>query len=349
MAYEAPRISAARAKVALVVLLLLLLAAQYAGVTLAHYYGYRISGVASSYWQWTNYLANPSDVLFVGDSRAREDVNAVAVRDAISSDLGLHVSVGKLGFDSAEPRDLLGMIYRVTHLANRPKLILYGLSEYQFSGYTTDPTYDFWSMMLPFDPGFIQLTDEIDVGNQQRLLTGFASPLNANLTVLEAGAPCTVHDLKHFLAQHSPLKFSGSLEPLGYCDTPPGFAQLTMTAQSRDAEYVQYRQIFADHFSFSETQASYVRRAVSMARGAGIQIVFFVPPEYHFEDLYPAAYADFQLRTTQLADEMGVRRYDFHTAFGGSAELWSDPAHLNRAGSAAFAPVLAALVESELK
>lgn len=344
-----PRISPGRATAALLVLLVLLIAGQFAGVSLAHSYAYRISGVASTYWQWSNYLANPADVLFVGDSRAREDVDTAAIQSAVWADLGKRLSVGKLGFDSAEPRDLLGMMYRVTNLARRPKVVLYAFSEYQFSGYTSDPTYDFWSMVAPFDPGFIHLTFDIDVGNQQRLLTGFVSPLNANLTVLETGAPCTVHDLKRFLAEHSPLKLSGALDALGYCDTPPGFAQLTMTPQSRDVVYAQYRQIFADNYSFSETQASYVKQAVAMARAAGIQVAFFVPPEYHFEDLNPAAYMDFQSRTTQLASEMGVKRYDFHTEFGNSPELWSDPAHLNRAGTAAFVPQLAAMVESELR
>jgi hypothetical protein len=203
-------------------------------------------------------------------------------------------------------------------------------------------------MELPLDAGYYQLTYEIDTGNQQRLLTGYVIPLDANVKVLETGVPCTEHDLKRLLAQNTPIKLNGALEPIGYCDTTPGFSQITMTPQSRDAVFEQYRTIFANNFSFSATEASYVTRAATMARSAGSKLAFFVSPEYHIEDLNPSAYAEFEDGTKELTSELGTQWYDFHAEFRDSPELFSDPAHLNALGAAAYLPQVVSLIEAQL-
>jgi len=338
-----------RAKLALILLVVMLVAVQYGGVSLGHYYGYRLSGIADSYWQWNHYMSDPPDVLFVGDSRVREDVDLNAVEGIVAGELGRSVRVGKIGFDSAQPRNLLALVYRVTHFAKRPRLVLFGMSEYQYSNaYNFDPTYDFWNMSLPPDLGFYQLAFEIDTGNQGRLLTGYIDPLGANQKVLETGIPCTVHDLKRLIATNTPIKPADALAPLSNCDTPYSFANLTMTAAARDRIYAQYRQIFATNYSYSQTQDSYVRRAAAMARAAGVALAFFVPPEYHLEDLNPAAYSEFHDRTASLAAALGARRYDFHSEFGDSMALWADPAHLNGKGAFQLAPQLASMIQQEL-
>ena len=186
MAAPVLRMAPGRAKVALVVLVVMLVAAQFAGVAVSHYYGYRLSGIADSYWQWNHYMANPPDVLFLGDSRVREDVDLSAVEGLLATQLGRPVRLGKIGFDSAQPRNLLAVMYRLTHLAVRPKLVIFGMSEYQYgSTYNFDPTYDFWNLELPPDRGFYQLVYQIDTGNQGRLVMGYVNPLNANQKVLE--------------------------------------------------------------------------------------------------------------------------------------------------------------------
>ncbi|GAC1510839.1 MAG: hypothetical protein NVS1B3_13700 [Candidatus Dormibacteraceae bacterium] len=341
--------TANQAKVALILLVMMLFATQFGGVTLAHYYGFRLSGVADSYWQWNEYSRNPPEVLFIGDSRVREDVDVSAVHAIVSAQLGRDVRVGKIGFDSAQPRSLLAVMYRVTHQSPRPKWIFYGMSEYQYgSAYNFDPTYDFWNMSLPLDWGFLQLTYQIDTGNQERLVKGYLSPLEANQKVLETGAPCTVHDLKNVIARYTRIKLAGALAPLYPCTTSPGFAGLTMSADSRERGFAQYREIFANNFTYSEMQASYVRQAVAMARSTNVSMSFFVPPQYLLDDLNAGAYAEFENRTSLLAQELHLNRFDFHVEQRDSESLWADPAHLNRSGSLEFAPRVAKMVLSEL-
>lgn len=341
--------AARNATLSLGLLVVMLVAAQFGGVALAHNYGTRFSGHDDSFWQWNNYLNNPADVLFIGDSRVREDLNVSEVQAMVSAHEGREVRIGKIGFDSAQPRNLLALVYRVTHQAIRPKFIFYGMSEYQYaSAYSFDPTYDFWNMELPFDWGFIRLTYQIDSGNQNRLLMGYINPLYANQKVLETGAPCTIYDIKNVLARYTPIKLAGAFQPLDPCTTSFDFADLTMDPAGQERVFTQYKQIFATNFAYSETQASYARQAVAMARSAGISVAFFVPPEYRLDELNVGAYAEFESRTSRLAEELRVNRYDFHSELRDSTLLWADPAHLNRAGSAAFAPELAQMTWSEL-
>ena len=334
---------------ALVVLVVMLVAVELGGVAIAHSYGYRLSGAADSYWEWNHYMQNPPEVLFIGDSRVREDVNLSAVQALVNAQLGRQIRIGKIGFDSAQPRNLLALMYRVTHQAIRPKLIFYGMSEYQYgSAYNFDPSYDFWNMELPLDWGYFQLTYEIDAGRQDRLVKGYLNPLNATQKILETGAPCTIYDIKNVIARLTPIKPAGALEPLYPCTTPYSFADLTMSPASRDGVFKQYEEIFATNFSYSESEASYARRAVGMARSVGVPVAFFVPPEYKLDELNPTAYAEFESHTTSLAQELGGNRYDFHAELRDNAALWADPAHLNGAGTQEFAPRVASMIQAEL-
>jgi hypothetical protein len=337
------------ATVALVLLAVMLVGVELGSVAIAHSYGHRLSGDADSFWEWNNYMQSPPDVLFVGDSRVREDVNLSSVQDLLDKQPGPKIRIGKIGFDSAQPRNLVALMYRVTHQAVRPKLIFYGMSEYQYgSAYNFDPSYDFWNMELPLDWGYFQLTYEVDTGRQDRLVRGYLNPLAANQKILETGAPCTIYDIKNVIASHTPIRLAGALEPLYPCTTPYSFADLTMSPESRDRVFAQYREIFATNFSYSEDQASYARRAVGMARSAGIQVAFFVPPQYRIDELNPSAYAEFESQTTSLAREMNIDRYDFHADLRYSQVLWADPAHLNGVGTVEFAPQVTAMIVAEL-
>jgi hypothetical protein len=327
-------------RLTLLSMLLCLVLSQLVTVGLAHSYLDRLEGGGDSYSQWSRYLARTPDVLFVGDSRMREDIDVQAVAQLLSDRLGRNVTVGHLGYDSAQPRAIAAILYRVAHRSPRPKLIVYGMSEYQYgTAVGWDPTFDFWNMEWPPDPGYYKLTLEID-NNRNALAIGYVVPAVANANLIGTGIKCTMHDATSLAARVTNLPIEGS-EPLGYCDAPVLMRDSHMDPSVLESIHTQYRQIWSAKFKFSNEEAGFVQSGFKMAASAGIPLIFIVPPVYDLETLNPTAYAEFESRTSMIARSLNAPRIDLHDQVRDNYRGWADPAHLNGEGALELAPIIA--------
>lgn len=328
------------ARLTLISMLLSVVLSQLAAVGLAHSYLRRLEGGGDSYTQWSAYLTHTPDVLFVGDSRMREDIDAPAVAQLLSDHLGRRVTVGRLGYDSAQPRALTAILYRVARHSPKPKLIVYGMSEYQYgTAVGWDPTFDFWNMEWPPDLGYYKLTFDIDF-NRKALAIGYILPAVANANLIGTGVKCTRHDIARLAVGviHAPIEGSPLL---GYCDAPVLMRDSHMDREIQESIHDQYRQIWANKFKFSTEEAGFVQRGFKIAASAKIPVIFLVPPIYDLETLNPSAYAEFDSRTSMIARSLNAPRIDLHAQVRDNSSAWADPAHLNGEGARELAPIVA--------
>src|SRR6266849_6379900 len=76
----------------------------------------RWGSAGNAYNQWSAYRAHPApEVLFVGDSRVRLDIDV----GALSRTMG--ITVGSIGIDAAKPHLLEALIARIADAPSRPR------------------------------------------------------------------------------------------------------------------------------------------------------------------------------------------------------------------------------------
>jgi hypothetical protein len=316
-----PAAAAKYARITIGVMILIAVAVQPISTPVAHSLIQQQQHETATFIEWAHYLdeANAPDVLFTGDSRAREDIDVRLVSELASASSGRRLSIGTLGINAERPLFLEALTYRLLSRPSRPKLIVYQFSEYAFTThYVFDPTGDFQQIANPFDPGYMALALKLDP-NRGRLLRGWVLPVFANLPAIVAGLRCTVQPQ----------------------DDSYGCGVVPTAPEPR-------RQYFARRFSevlrdyeFSTEQATAVRESVRMARAKGVGVAFTVLPAQDLQAQYPQAYQRFLDGTRQLAQSLGIPLWDFHDQLQGQPGMYSDPNHLNPAGARTLAPLLA--------
>jgi hypothetical protein len=277
--------------------------------------------------QWNRYASVPApDVLIVGDSRARVDVQGSVVSALLSSVAGRSLTVGNLGVNAEQPAFLDALIYRILHRTSRPSMLILNLSEYQFNvHYTYDSTEDLWQISDPFDLGFMSRALQ-DATHPGRLVRGWMLPVFADYPVIVRAIRC------------------GSAP---FAD-PETCNQLPKTAAEQAAYYTQrFHEVMAD-YQFSEAQTSHVLGAASMAKEYGVHFGLAILPVLGIPKTEAVGYSRFESGAQDLAKRMSVPLLDFHDLFQDQPGYWSDPNHLNAKGAGELAPYLATALADAL-
>src|SRR5713226_9251201 len=93
-----------RAWRSLVVLVVILATAQPLSIVVAIHYLETWGSHGNPHNQWRRYLANPpADILYIGDSRVREDIDGAAIAQSLAGSAGGAVRVSSIGIDAAKP------------------------------------------------------------------------------------------------------------------------------------------------------------------------------------------------------------------------------------------------------
>lgn len=296
-----------------------LIAAQPLSMLLGTSYLQRWGSPGNAYNQWTAYLSRPApDVLVIGDSRVRLDVDASALSRAIGA------RVSTIGIDAVKPVFLEGLIERVVASPAGPREVVIALSEYQLNAtWGADAasggpqTNYFWQVSGPIDPSYL-VTAIRDDEERGRLVAGWAVPLFANYAVIVGGVRCDLAALR---------RRTDCVDDYADRDRIMDAATLARWGPiTRDG--------YLGRFSPATDQANAILRTAARLRDRGIAVRFLVLPVYRVEALAPDAYKAFVAVARDLALRAGTNLIDLHSRYDDRADLFFDPNHLTRAGSA---------------
>jgi hypothetical protein len=316
----------AEARGTLLVLLAIVIVLQPVAIALGRQALAAVGAGADTYGLWSNYQALPAapDVLFIGDSRVRADIDTARVAELLSKPEN---AVFKLGISNGQPSFLSALIERVLERTTRPRTIIYGLSEFQFNDrWIWDATADYWAVSEPVSPGHVQrsLVRATDPG---RLVRGWVVPALANDRVLWLGANCWWERLRTPDA----------------CTEPSRLATHVMTDADQAAILANYRRDLSD-YRHSSIQEKYLVELISAAQAKGVSVALMIPPVWGIDELFPGLYDRYLARMSMIAERHGVVLLDLHTAIRNEPTSWADPSHLNVVGARALAPMLLPLV-----
>jgi hypothetical protein len=285
-----------------------------------------IESGADTWTLWAHYDSSPApDVLFVGDSRVRQAVDAGAISRELSGQAGHTITVSRVGLSNADPALLDTLLYRVMSRASRPKTIVIALSEFGFNAsYQPDRTADYWQLSFPPDPGFMRVALAHD-WNRSRLVAGWAVPLIAHAPILAEGVQCLV-------------------QPSPKCTIAAHLFDDRMTQATHDLIITYYIDLYLRDFKWSETELHDVVLAADRVRAGGARLAFVVMPINGIAELSAPFYADYLEHIHALAASRAAPLADLHAAVNEADwSLWADPSHLNDRGAVLMAPQLAAV------
>ena len=316
----------------LIVLCLALLVAQPLALVAGRWYLAERGSPGNAQNQWAAYRSSAApDVLFVGDSRVRADIDTAELARSLSGG-GRPATVGALGIDAAKPLFLRELVRRIAARETRPQLLVLSISEYQLNAsWDLSPasggsqTKYVWQITDPIDPAFM-LAAARDEPDRGRLLAGWAFPLLASYGVVVEGLRCQA------------LALRGREE----CGDTLRDRATPMTPEKRD----EWREIigrdYLGAYDDATRQIDAASEALAIARDAGIDVAVMLPPVYRFADIAAPAYARFLASLTTLSRNANAKLVDLHAAFDERPELFFDPNHLTTDGSRAVAPLIAA-------
>ena len=338
-----------RATRALAVFGLLLLLVQVIATPLGRYLESKVYSGTDAYSEWAAYAAGPPpDVLFLGPSEARTDIDVDLVSQALSAELGRHVTVGKMGFSSQAPDFLELVLYRITHRAERPKVIVRTLETPMFNANGTCAaclsdamTSDTWLISDVTNAGFDQLALRNN-GNPSRLVAGWLVPALAYYPAISA-ADCSIVRRGRVLTQQLLGQVPWELEVPTPCALgSPAHPDQVMNQQNEENISRSYRDLLTRNYAISPQLVRDERESVRMAQAAGIRVLYLKPPFHSLiRDASPEATRSFERAVQSLAADLDAPILDLSTAMPDDRSYWVDPLHLNRAGAARLAPHLA--------
>jgi hypothetical protein len=347
-----------RARAALLVLVVVAVAIQPIAVQVANYSLRNVYAGTDTHSQWTYYRTHPvPEVLFIGPSNARMDVDVTLLTRILSSRAGRHVSVGKLGISAEQPTFLEALTYRVMNLPSRPRLVVFTVAAAMFNPTFHCPacvssdllTLDLWQISEPFDAGFMKLAAALDP-RWPWLLTGWVLPAVGYYPQEAAAVQCPVvkagrHLYRGWQVQPPPVLVQPTACDLGVHPLPDE----VMSTQKRAAVNELYLSQFVGNYQFSPVLAERFRHVVSIARKAGARAMLATLPEFGLSDVAPAAHAKFWVGITALTDELSIGHVNLSSALNDQPDLWTDPMHLNLSGAARLAPALAEAIWPEAR
>jgi hypothetical protein len=290
--------------------------------------------------QWRAYLARGTapDVLFVGDSQTRMDVDTQQISDLLSQTMARHVGVAKIGVGGERPAFLNALVYRVMSRHTHPGVIVLPLNPITSNSATDerwDPSVHLFQISYPIDPVYMQLALRVD-HHRDVLIRDWLVPYFRTAPAIGIALQCRYMTWMQQHSSHLPGELRGPTPCDGYSEPKGGNkidAERTNWVLDRDREWL-------GDYHFSEQQAQYLREAVGTARSAGTEVVFAVYPTRDLSKEAREASARFKPAATALAATLRVPLFDLADGVPIDDELWGDPVHLNAVGARAFATSL---------
>jgi hypothetical protein len=314
--------------------------------------GHHLNSIARSgtdaYSEWQRYASGPvPDVLIIGASPARTDVDEPALSTELSSAAGRRVTVEKLGFAGQTPQFLEALMYRIMKRDLHPRLIVVAFAGPELSEGCTDCSASLTNGLIEIsdltDPGFISLAADLDP-NPARLFAGWLLPSLAYYPSVIA-LQCVGFEAGRAASRFVLGRLPGQLQNPTYCESTAAYKwarQQTMTQSDYQSSINQYGGFMLD-FRMSQTTESSIASIVERGRAGGANVVFFQTP------LHPAIRALFSehVQSTRqhlldLASNLNTGVVDLSDAVPDDPSLWIDGVHLDRAGADYIQPALAA-------
>ena len=293
--------------------------------------------------QWLSYLAAPApEVLIIGDSRTKLDILPQPIAREATAALGRPVTVGKLHFDGVTPAFLTSLMERVIDRPDRPKVILYMISEFALNeSYEFQLSPLFWLTSTPFDAGQARRAFERDP-DRARLVAGWLVPLVAYQRIVSTGIRCSA---RRAVGRVEP----GTCQDLGGVPPPQDGGGDVITETRKQIQFDEYRRNQLRDYRVSEQQLGYVRDLARRARTVGVTVALAVTPTYELDTVEPAGYVAFLSRTQAVARDEQLPYFDLHLTFRDRRELWLEPSHLNATGAQEFSPIVGRIVAGLLR
>ena len=147
-----------RARAALILLTLATAAIQPALIPAAHVSARMIWDRADVHTLWQQYRSTPApEVLFLGASSTRMDVDTDEIARLLSAPAGRHVTIGKFGVNGEGPDFYVAALQRILSLPTRPHLVIIQTDQLVFnSSELVNTNQDLWLMSDPFDAGYMR-------------------------------------------------------------------------------------------------------------------------------------------------------------------------------------------------
>jgi hypothetical protein len=313
--------------------------------------GHRLNSVARSgtdvYSEWQKYASNPvPDVLVIGASPARTDIDEAGLSAELSTASGRPVTVEKLGFAGDGPLFLDALMYRIMKRQPHPKLIVVALVGPDLNDGCTaclaSVTGGLWDISDLTDPDFVRLALHLDP-NPTRLVTGWVFPAFAYYPSVVA-LHCLAVDYGRAGAIAVLGRVPVQLQKPTICEVTAAYKwarQTAMTESDYQGSIDQYRGFMLDYRVSPETVSS-VTDMVTRARADGTNVVFLETPLHSgVRSLFPGAIQTYQHELHILASSLNTGVVDLSDSVPDDPTLWVDVVHLDRAGAHYFAPQLA--------
>jgi hypothetical protein len=303
---------------------------------------------------WQNYISTPApDVLFLGASWARADIDEGRVAAELSKVAGHPVTVGKMGFAAQGPPFIDAVMYEIMKRSSRPKLVVVTLQAPDLNGgcasCVASVTDGLWQMTDLGDPGWVQLALHND-SEPARLVAGWALPSLAYYPSLQA-LQCIGVEYGRSAAQTLLGRVPGLLSAPTACErtVPYLWTRQAAMTNAEDQAVVYAYEGFLSQYSVSAQSVSSLEDLVSRARAKGTDVAFLQPPLHSdIRSIGPLANAAFEAEAQQLESRSQVNVIDLSASVPDDPTLWVDPLHLDIGGADYLAPRLAAALGPHL-
>jgi hypothetical protein len=336
------------ARRALAILALGIILVQLISAPIGHWLDALARSDTDPYTIWQHYASNPvPDVLVIGASSARTDVDEPALSAQLSTASGHRITVEKMGFAGQTPQFLDAVMYRIMKRPQHPKLIVFVVVGPEWNlgcvGCIQSVYRGIWDISDLTDPGFVRKALDVSP-NPAWLATGWALPSIAYYPSLIA-LQCLAFDFGRTATTAVLGKVPQQLQNPSACEAtiPYKWArQKTMTQADYDSSIQNYRDFMVDYGVSSETQAS-IADIVNSPRQAGIKTVFLqIPLHPGIRSVFPNEFQRTQQELNDLGSKLNVDVLNFANAVPDDPNLWVDALHLDQAGADYYSQQLAA-------
>jgi hypothetical protein len=313
--------------------------------------GHRLNSIARSgtdaYSEWQQYASNPvPDVLVIGASPARTDIDEISLSAELSAAAGHEVTVEKLGFAGQTPRFLDALVYRIMKRQPHPSLIVITLVGPEFNdgcrACTASITGGLWDISDLTDPEFVRLALQLDP-NPALLATGWMVPAFAYYPSVIA-VQCLAYDHGRAAAIALTGRVPRQLQNPTFCEGTAAYKwsrQAMMTPTDYESSIDQYRNFMTDYRVSAESISS-AERIVQRSRAAGTRVVLLQAPlGPGLQTLFSAEIGAYDQQLNSLATRLNTPVVDLSAAVPDDPALWIDAVHLDQAGAVYAAPQLA--------
>jgi len=329
------------------ILAMVILIVQPASIPIGHWLNSVARTGTDPHSVWERYASNPvPDVLLIGASSARADIDEPALASELSNAAGRNITVEKMGFAGQTPLFLDALMYRIMERPQHPAVIIVVVVGPELNAECTVCVSSFyrgvWDISDLSDPGFVRRALELSP-NPAWLATGWALPAIDYYPSLVA-VQCLAYDYARAGAAATIGRVPVQLQNPTNCELTIPYkwtSQTTMTQSDYEASIQNYRGFTRDFHVSSETVASF-GDMVQRARAAKTKIAFLqIPIHPVIRSLFPAESQKSTQQLNELASTFNVDVVDLSDAVPDDPTLWVDTMHLNKLGADYFAPRLA--------